>query len=449
VTDNALARASKQVPHGKASTGAAAPSPEPVWTRDFVLVCVVNVLAMWGFSMLMPTLPLYVKQHMGGQGSEIGLIMGVFALSALAFRPWSGRWMDRVGRRGIYLFSLTAVVPIYLAYSLVPASLPWLLAVRLLHGVVFGIMITGGGTIVADTVPATRRGEGIGYFGMFAVVSSALAPSAGLAVMGRYGFTGVAVVSAAVGLAGLLLARTIRYQPVPKKAEGPTPAKVGGLLTRYVERRSLAPSVVAMCLYCAQTSVMTFLPVHALRQGVGNVGLFFAVNAVTVTIFRAVAGKLYDSRDPSLVIVPGLFIAALSMVLVGVSKNLEMFLLGAVLFGIGIGAVAPSLQAMSVEGVASERRGAANSTYFSALDIGMGGGAILLGAVAQAFSYTMMYFVAAGLTAFGLVLFAALRPARSTMREPAVMAVPVTLGPQLGPKSPSLPLVAVSDDANE
>ena len=392
-----------------------------------MLICLVNVLAMWGFTMLMPTLPVYVKT-MGGQESAIGLIMGVFALSALASRPWSGRRMDRVGRRGLYLGSLIAVVPIYLAYSVVPTTILWLGAVRLLHGVCFGIMMTGGGTVVADAVPASRRGEGIGYFGTSAVVSSALAPTAGIMLMNHFGFGTLAVVNACLALVAVLLARTIRYQPVSKRAAGSVSAKAERGLARYVERRSLAPSVIALCLYCAQTSVLTFLPVHALQRGISNIGLFFAVNALTVMVFRAVAGKLYDTRGPALVIVPGILVAVAAMLVVGAATSLEMFLLGAVLLGIGMGAVAPSLQAMSVDGVAPERRGVANGTYFSALDIGMGGGAILLGTVAQAFGYPVMYFVAAGLATGGLVLFAILRPTKN----PVCLNVPGIVGPPLG-----------------
>ncbi|MCL5734355.1 MAG: MFS transporter [Actinobacteria bacterium] len=404
-----------------ASTGAAAPAREPIWTRDFVLICLINVLAMWGFTMLMPTLPVYVKK-MGGQESAIGLIMGIFALSALASRPWSGRWMDRKGRRGIYLVSLSAVVPIYLAYGLVPTTIFWLGALRLLHGLCFGVMMTAGGTIVADAVPAGRRGEGIGYFGTFAVISSALAPATGIALMGRFGFGTVAAVAAGLAFVSVFLARAIRYQPLPTRARGPASASAPGPFARYAERRSVAPSVIALFLYCAQTSVLTFLPVHASEKGIGNIGLFFAVNAVTVMSFRALAGKLYDTRGPSFVIVPGILVAVTAMLVVGLADNLAMLLFGAVLLGVGMGATAPSLQALSVDGVAPERRGAANSTYFSALDIGMGGGAILLGMVAQAFGYPVMYFAAAGLAACGAVLFGILRPRRSPVLKEVHLA---------------------------
>ncbi|MBI3977000.1 MAG: MFS transporter [Chloroflexi bacterium] len=407
--EKAATRVSERAPSGKATAGATASARESIWTRNFVLICLVNLLAMGGFQTVMPTMPMYVKS-LGGQESVIGLIMGIFALSALAARPWSGRWMDRVGRRGIYLLGLVAAVPVFLAYSVVPTIL-WLGALRLIHGLSFGIVTTGGGTIVADAVPPTRRGEGIGYYGMFTTLTSAIGPTVGIVLVNSFGFGTLFVANAAIALVAVLLAGTIHYRPVPAKVEGPPPA--------YFERRAFSPSAIALCGGFTTAAILTFLPVHALQRGVGNIGPYFAVYALTMLLVRPVAGRFYDERGPAVVVVPGLLIAMVAMLLVAAATNLETFLLAAVLMGLSTGAVHPTLQAMSVDGVPPERRGAANSTYFSSLDIGIGGGSILLGVVAQAFGYPVMYVVAGALAACGVVLFGILRPTRSAVGQPA------------------------------
>jgi predicted MFS family arabinose efflux permease len=70
---------------------------------------------------------------------------------------------------------------------------------------------------------------------------------------------------------------------------------------------------------------------------------------------------------------------------------MTMLAISAVLFGFGFGAVQPSLQAWILNRVEPELRGPANATFYSAFDLGIGGGALLLGRLAEASSYAMMY----------------------------------------------------------
>ncbi|MBI3978356.1 MAG: MFS transporter [Chloroflexi bacterium] len=401
------------IPEGVISVGEGRPAPageaagaaraQPLWTRDFVLVCLVNLLATMGIQLMLPVLPLYMGSF-GALESTIGLLIGMYPVAALAIRPAAGLQADRHGRRGVLLAGLTLHIAVFVAYALVP-SIAWLAAIRLAHGLSWGMITTAGGAVVADLLPAARRGEGMGYYAMLGNVTMALAPTIGLAATNSFGFTAFFVADAGTAVLAVLLACAIRYPPVAATA---APARLV-----LVERRAVAPAAIALCGALAIAGVVTFLPLHARQLGIDNIGPFYAVYAVTMAAIRPLAGRLYDRRGPALVTVGGLLFGVTAMLVLATATALPTFLVAGVLVGIGFGALQPTLQAMAVGGVPPERRGAASSTYYSFFDSGFGLGAVILGWVAEAYDFPTMYVAAAALTAVGLAVFAVLRPDRT------------------------------------
>ena len=92
------------------------------------------------------------------------------------------------------------------------------------------------------------------------------------------------------------------------------------------------------------------------------------------------------------------------------SNTLTIFLLSAFLISLGLGSIQPSLQALVIEAVPAERRGAATATYHMSVDLGIAGGAFVLGIIANYIGYTGMFlssslFVLVGLIFYGLYQF--------------------------------------------
>jgi MFS family permease len=68
-----------------------------------------------------------------------------------------------------------------------------------------------------------------------------------------------------------------------------------------------------------------------------------------------------------------------------------IFLIVALLYGIGFGAVQSSLQTLAVINAPKDRLGTANATFFTGFDGGIGFGSIVAGIVASALGYGWMY----------------------------------------------------------
>ena len=114
----------------------------------------------------MTTLPVYVIDGLKGKPEEIGLVATVFLISSVLCRPFTGKWLDDLGRKKILFISLSLFLAATVMYF-GAQSLFLLLALRFLHGIGFGMATTATGTIVTDVAPAHRRGEALAYFGVF------------------------------------------------------------------------------------------------------------------------------------------------------------------------------------------------------------------------------------------------------------------------------------------
>src|SRR5215510_1041596 len=102
---------------------------EPILTANFVLVCAASFLFSGSMLLLLAVLPLYVTQELHGSELQVGLVAGVFTVSAVLARPLSGRLVDEWSRKaglslGAFLFALS---PTLFAWA---ASVPMLLGIR-------------------------------------------------------------------------------------------------------------------------------------------------------------------------------------------------------------------------------------------------------------------------------------------------------------------------------
>src|SRR5205085_7403077 len=87
------------------STTPAAPLPaqtpggSSLLSVPFVFVTSATLLYFTALGALLPTLPRFVEQKLGGGGLQVGIAVGAFAVSAALLRPWAGRLGDARGRR--------------------------------------------------------------------------------------------------------------------------------------------------------------------------------------------------------------------------------------------------------------------------------------------------------------------------------------------------------------
>jgi MFS family permease len=155
-------------------------------------------------------------------------------------------------------------------------------------------------------------------------------------------------------------------------------------------------------------SILTFLPLFALQQGIDNPGLFFTAYGLTVIAAQVLAGRVSDWVGRVRVIVPAMVLLALAFPVLASVQSLPLLLGVAVLYGLGFGGARVNLNALMVDRVPTSIRGMAMSIAYGSFDLGIGLGSYLLGWVAQIWGYQVMYGSVGVVCLLGVVVFALL-----------------------------------------
>lgn len=371
-------------------------SDKSLWTKNFIIINVINLLIFFGFQMLLPTLPIYAK-NLGGTNSIIGFVTGAFVVSSVIIRPISGLLLDKLGRKKVFLVGSFIFIVSVFSYSLAP-FISAILIIRFIHGFGWGALSTASNTIASDNIPKNRFGEGMGYFSLTSSLAMAIGPTIGLFVISKYSFTVLFVISTTLAILSAIVSFKLEYKKIEVKEQ--TKSK-----TLFYETSSIPSSVIVFFVTITYGSLTSFLPLYAAQKSIENIGIFFTVYAISLFISRPVFGKIIDKLGFDYAIIPGLIFIIISMALLSQSSNITMFLITAFIYGIGFGATQSSLQTMSVTGVSPSRLGAANATFFTAFDCGIGLGAVILGIVSSNVGYAQMYLWASAFAIIAFILY--------------------------------------------
>ncbi len=366
---------------------------ERLWTKSFIQMMLGMLILFTGFYLLLPTLPLFIKQ-MGGSEAQVGLAAGVFTLTAVVFRPFVGGLLDRYGRRPFMLWGLVFFTLSMYLYDWI-GGIAILLALRILHGASWAFSTTAVSTSVTDIIPVSRRGEGMGWFGMATTVAMAIGPMLGIWIIQQGSFHSLFLLATSLSVAAFLLVLTtaIPFQP-----------KAGTKRIQIFEKSVLPVTSALFFLAVAYGGITTFLPLFAESIKI-NSGTFFLVYALALTLARPFAGKLSDRLGEANVIIPSLVVTVASLIVLSVSSGLGGVIVAALLYGLGFGSAQPALQAANLRLAHPEKRGVATASFMTAFDLGIGLGSIALGWVSQYAGYGVLFMVCAGSVAMSALVF--------------------------------------------
>ncbi|WP_409288084.1 MFS transporter [Peribacillus sp. SCS-37] len=376
----------------------ALPGKEPIWTRDFILICLANFFVFLSFQMTLPTIPLFVEE-LGGNEQLIGFVVGIFTFSALLIRPYAGHALETKGRKYVYLTGLAIIILAVGSFGFL-GSIALLFVMRIIQGVGWGFSTTASGTIATDVIPPKRRGEGMGYYGLSGNLALAFGPSLGLILSASLPFSWLFLICAGLGLAALILSSTIRYKKMEQSPEKSVTVKWD-----IYEKSALKPSILLFFITVTFGGIASFLPLYTADKGISGIQMYFLVYAIALMLTRTFAGKLYDRKGHKAVFIPGAVLIAAAMVLLAWLPNTMILFSAAFLYGFGFGTVQPALQAWAMEKAPANRKGMATATFFSFFDLGVGMGAMVFGQIGHAYGYPSIYLTAALSVVIAIIVY--------------------------------------------
>jgi predicted MFS family arabinose efflux permease len=367
-----------------AQTNASQGTQPKLWTKDLVLIILVNLCVFTNHIMSLSTFPFFI-QSLGGTEAIAGICAAVFSFVAVIIRPFLGWWLDNGVRRAALVIGLLLLGLAPLGYVFVP-TLSLAIALRMVHGVGLSFSNSTTATVASDVICRPRFAEGMGYFGMATALASAIAPALGLELMYGFGFQVLYATAAGIALLGLVLFMFIKAPRVD------VPHKKLDLKT-IINRDSLPATVTMLVFMFTFGALENFVALFASENGLPSGSIYFLVMSAMLLLVRVTLGKLVDEKGEAFFVYSCNAAMLVAFLLLAFVPTTVTFILSAILAGYAFGGLEPSLQSMAVHTADDASRGSANSTFLCGYDIGYGLGGGVAGSLITAAGYTMMWSV--------------------------------------------------------
>ncbi|WPP39962.1 MFS transporter [Paenibacillus hunanensis] len=422
----------------QAADGAVKGPVARLWTKEFLVLTACNLLVFLNLHMILSSLPLYMREHFNAGDFYVSLCTSLMALSAIVSRLFSAKALE-LGKRNIILFGGLAIALLGTVGYYFSASIIALLVMRVIFGFGFGMYSTTFPTMVSDIIPRNRMGEGMGYFGLSTTISMSMGPLIGMWIEKQYGFTPLVVLGSLFIMILFPLAYSLisgkhrakesdRSQMQSKslastqqsaiQADSQASANPAATAasqhdsgiqaaqsthtaseqsnmtprkTSSFERKLLLPSLLNFLMSVTYGGLVSFIALFGSEAHIANPGYFFLFNALAVILIRPFSGKLYDRFGPKALLVPGAILLIAGLLLLSMAHSTLGLLASALCYGLGWGALQPTMQTWMIQVVNPHQRGMANGMFLNSLDLGVALGAMILGTIASATSYTSMY----------------------------------------------------------
>lgn len=373
---------------------------EKIWNKNFIIACIANFLVACSFNLLMPTIPIFLSEELGIEASQIGIVLSSYAIALLVIRPFCGYWVDVYKRKPLFLFGLICFIFIYIGYYFVAFSILYFVVLRFIHGLFWALTTVSSNTVAIDLIPASRRAEGIGYFGVNTNIAMAIAPFIAIKIYESYDFYALVTASLIMGALSVIAVAFIKV---------PTRVKLDEIQPMSLDRFMLVKGIPIffnqLFITFGWGTLIAFAVLYGKQTGVSNPGIFFLFLAIGLILSRVTSGKFVDRGYIHQVMATALSVIIIGFISFALVHSIVAFCISAFLIGLGYGTLFPALQTIYINMAPHSKRGTANSTYLTGFDLGIGIGMMFGAYLGDKYSFSTMYLITASLCSVGLVIY--------------------------------------------
>lgn len=362
--------------------------------RDFGL----GLLALF-FAFLSHTLfylfPLFLEQFQPSK-SRVGLIMGVYSLTAIVVRPFFGRIIDAWGPRRITFYSLVAMLAVVPWFHMVESAGSLAIILRALMGVGWGTCMVAIMAMCSDLSPRNRLAHSLGLIGVSAIVASAVGPMLAEEIIQYFGFGGIFNMSLIFVIVAMVCVLAVKEKPRTGRSDRTSKLR---LLRRYPLAVIGIIMIMPLVHGAVRGSVINFIALFGRSAGFDRVAPFFITFSAAAVLARVGIGDLADRYGRKIVIFPSALIISLNLFWIAGMESYTSFVVCGFIAGLGQGLIFPALSAYLIDFFGRENKSFSLALYTSLFDAGLGLGSPLFGWISDLSGYRVMYFVA------GMMLF--------------------------------------------
>ena len=332
------------------------------YPRAFWIYNIIVFIDRFGGFMLYPFFALYLTQKFQIGMTTVGIVFAIFSLSGFVGSALGGAITDRMGRKGVIIFSLALSALSALGMGLAP-TLEMFVAVSVIVGTLSNIGGPAHQAVVADLLPEEKRAEGYGIIRVMFNAAVIIAPAtAGLLIARSYMLifivdSVISVVAAAIVFFALPETKPQRPAHVQPESMRQTFAGYGQVFRDIPFVAYVVVSVLATLVYMnMNTTLGVFL--HD-RHGLAELGYgsLLSINAILVVLFQFWITRRLEKFKPMMMMAFGTVFYAIGFAMYGFVSSYLMFVLAMVIITIGEMIVSPFGQALIAGFAPEEMRG--------------------------------------------------------------------------------------------
>lgn len=379
-----------------------------LFTPAFIALTLAELAYFTAGGLIIGVTPFFVSGPIGSDEAGVGIAFAAFSITTVALRPYAGRLADRRGRRPLLIGGAALAAAAVLAHA-VTTDLAVLVGLRALLGVAEAFFFVAGFAALADLAPPGRAGEALSFNSLALYLGIALGPLLGQLLLENGGFGAAWTGGFVLSLIAAGLALRIPETATPSTDEPPP--------SPLLHRAAIGPGLALFTGVAGMAAFFVLAGPHAERLGFDAWSLAFLLFGGVVVGCRIVFARLPDRVPPMRLAAAALALCATGLALSATASAIGTLLVAAVVLAAGVAFLTPAVFAAIFSIVPASERGAASGTASIFIDLGFGGGPLVVGYVAAAAGVQAAFAVAGALALVGaigsLVGHRALRPSTS------------------------------------
>jgi MFS family permease len=371
-------------------------SPFAGLPREVSVLTTISFLVAIGFGLIIPAIPIFAKTF-GVTNTLIGLIISSFAIMRFLSGLFSGKLVDRFGERLVLGTGLLMVSAFTLLAGLAQ-TYGQLLFFRTAGGLGSSMFSVSAGALLLRVVGDDQRGRAQSLYNGGFIAGGVAGPAFGgalLAISPRAPFFIYTALLVVAGTVSLIFLHEKRLGKSSQAVENDGPALT---IREAIKIRPYLYSLFLAFLgswifFGMRSSILLLYAIDDLGVSTAVVGLSFTLALIAQGAVMIRAGKYSDKNGRRPVILIGFAITLLSLILLTLSTNVTFYLISMLVLGFGAG-FATSAGAI-VGDVIKGKSGKVYAFWQMAGDAGMMVGPLILGVVADLFTYRTAVLVSA------------------------------------------------------
>lgn len=375
-----------------------------LWTSSFIFACLANLLTGVAFYQISVTLPFYIIEHFNVDKSVMTYVLSSYVLAALFIRFFSGYLVDNFSRKKVYLISFIIFVSLFFSYT-IASSILFLFVLRIFHGLAWGVITTSSSTLAIDLLPTQKRGEGIGYYGLMSTLAMSVGPIIGMYIYDYYPFNYIFYSALVFGIIGIILAFFIKDPNIEKAINLPVKEKEPFSINQFILISAIPLAINILILEITYGALYTFGVMYGKELNITGASYMFLSIALGIASSRIFSGRLIDRGWINQVNLFGISSIAIGLFFIANPSFEWFYFIGSYFVGLGFGVSIPAFQTQFINMTTPEKRGSANSTFFIAIDLGLGIGMVASGKFVEQLGFQKMFLVAAILCIIALIYY--------------------------------------------